>query len=276
MPTHLHGHILDLIINRMSAKLVQGSPQIDRYISDHAAILCWLSSYKPDLPVKSITYGKLRSIDMNQMKSDLKDSDLGGINRLYVEDMSGTDLNAMALKYNVTLSSVLEHHAPLKVVTKTLSPTVPWYNESIVCSRKSQRKAERKWRTRTMEDLQVFKTRRNYVTFLLNKARREFYSEFIEESSIDQRKLFRAADDILGIKENLIPTFPDQLNKTLLANDIARFFVKKTNDIRNEIESTCAISSDLHKVPPDPKVECAKVLRSFKLFSEGDTTAIII
>ena len=77
-----------------------------------------------------------------------------------------------------------------------------------------------------MEDLQVFKTRIN-VTFLLNKARREFYSEFMEENSVYQRKLFRAANEILGIKENLVPTFPDQLNKTLLANDIARFFVKK-------------------------------------------------
>ena len=138
---------------------------------------------------------------MNQMKSDLKDSDMCAVNHLYVEDVSGTDSaadsNAFALKYNATLSSVLEHHAPLKVVTKTLRPTVPWYNELIVCARKLQRKAERKWRrTRTMEDLQVFKTRRNYVTFLLNKARREFYSEFMEENSVDQRKLFRAANEI--------------------------------------------------------------------------------
>ena len=68
------------------------------------------------------------------------------------------------------------------------------------------RKAERKWgRTRAMEDLQVFKTRRNYVTFLLNRARRQFYSEFMEENSVDQCKLFRAANEILGIKENLVP-----------------------------------------------------------------------
>ena len=39
-----------------------------------------------------------------------------------------------------------------------------------------------------MGDLQEFKTRRSYVTFLLNKARREFYSEFMEENSVDQRK----------------------------------------------------------------------------------------
>ena len=96
----------------MSEKLVHGLPQIDRYISDHAAILCWLSSYKPDLSVQSITYRKLKSIEMNQMKSDLKDSDMCAVNHLYVEDVSGTDLNAMVLKYNATLSSVLEHYAP--------------------------------------------------------------------------------------------------------------------------------------------------------------------
>ena len=69
------------------------------------------------------------------------------------------------------------------------------------------------------------------MTFLLNKTRRQFYSEFIEENSVDQRKLFSAANEILGIKENLVPTFLDQLNKTLLANDIARFSVKKIDDI---------------------------------------------
>ena len=98
---------------------------------------------------------------------------------LWLFSASSTD-DSVALyfkRYNATLSSMLEHHAPLKVVTKTLRPTVPWYNELIVCTRKLRRKAERKWRrTRTMEDLQVFKTRRN-VTFLLNKARRECYSE---------------------------------------------------------------------------------------------------
>ena len=88
-----------------------------------------------------------------------------------------------------------------------------------------------------MEDLQVFKTRIN-VTFLLNKARREFYSEFMEENSVDQRKFFRAANEILGIKENLVPTFPDQLNKTLLANDIARFFVKKIGAVVAQMAST--------------------------------------
>ena len=98
-----------------------------------------------DLSVKSITYRKLRSTDMDQRKSDSKDSEMCAVDRLYVY-VSVAYLNPMVLKYNVTLSSVLEHHAPLKVVTKTSRPTVPWYNELIVCVRKWQRKAERKWR----------------------------------------------------------------------------------------------------------------------------------
>ena len=61
----------------------------------------------------------------------------------------------------------------------------------------------------------------------------------------------------------------------LINANIARCFVKKIEDIRNEIESTCAILSDLHEVPPDAKVECANVLRSFNQLSEGDISAII-
>lgn len=43
--THLPGHILDLLITRVSEDLVRGVPLIDRYISDHAIIMCWLSLY---------------------------------------------------------------------------------------------------------------------------------------------------------------------------------------------------------------------------------------
>ena len=50
--------------------------------------------------------------------------------------------------------------------------------------------------------------------------------------------------------------------------------MKKIDVIRNEIESTCAISSDLNEVPPDPNVECSKVLRSFNLLTEGGINAI--
>ena len=35
-------------------------------------------------------------------------------------------------------------------------------------------------------DLKEFKAKRNYVTYLLNKARREYFMQFMEENGSDQ------------------------------------------------------------------------------------------
>lgn len=64
---------------------------------------------------------------MNVMKSDWKDSEMCAVNRLYV-DVRNRFQCYRVLKYNATLSSVVEHHAPLKVVNyygfKTYCPIV--------------------------------------------------------------------------------------------------------------------------------------------------------
>ena len=59
------------------------------------------------------------------------------------------------------------------------------------------------------------------MTYLMNKARRDFYSEFMVENGADQRKLFNAAKKLLGMKDE--PLFAEHLDKTIIANDIGRY-----------------------------------------------------
>lgn len=129
----------------MSDDLVHGVPLIDRYVSDHAIIMCWLSLCKHELSVKTITYRKLKSIDLNSFRSDLKNSVLCQFQG--TGDKNIADLDAIVRDYNTILSTVLEGRAPLKTKTKVVRPTVPWYNDEIDCTRRLRRKAERKWRT---------------------------------------------------------------------------------------------------------------------------------
>ena len=75
-----------------------------------------------------------------------------------------------------------------------------------------------------------YKKKRKYVTNLMNKPMQDFYSKFIEDNSTDQRKIFGAAKKLLGTHELL--RFPDHLDKTVLANDIGKFFVRKIEHIR--------------------------------------------
>ena len=107
------------------------------------------------------------------------------------------------------------------------------------------------------------------MTYLMNKARRDFYSEFMVENSADQRKLFNAAKKLLGKKDE--PLFADYLDKTIIANDIGRYFVRKVENIRSEIDATPISQSDRDLVHPDKTVVHANViLRSFRNLSEQE------
>ena len=94
----------------------------------------------------------------------------------------------------------MDKHAPLQSRTIVSRPRVPWYNDEIRQAKRDRRKAEKKWRrTKLHSDLTEFQIKRNTVTNLLYKARREFYTpDFIAENSHDQRKLFRASKRLLN------------------------------------------------------------------------------
>ena len=144
---------------------------------------------------------------------------------------------------------------------------VPWYSNEINDAKRSRRKAERKWRkTRLPVDFADFKRKRNKVTNFMNKTREEFYCKFIEDNGTDQRKLFCAAKKLLGASDVL--NFPVHLDKTVLANDVSKFFVRKVEHIRQNTDSICLSSADRNLVPPDGEASdiTDEVLRSFSKF----------
>ena len=74
--THVHGYTLDLIISRKSDTTIYGAPGIDRFLSDHGAVHFTINSNRPDITVKTVSYRKLKSIDMNAFQLDIAVSDL--------------------------------------------------------------------------------------------------------------------------------------------------------------------------------------------------------
>ena len=47
VPTHVSGHTLDLMITREHDPVISSVPVADRYLSDHASVLCSLNNAKP-------------------------------------------------------------------------------------------------------------------------------------------------------------------------------------------------------------------------------------
>ena len=124
-------------------------------------------------------------------------------------------------------------------------------------------------------DFADFKRKRNKVTNLMNKTREEFYSKFIKDNGTDQRKLFCAAKKLLGTSDVL--NFPVHLDKTVLANDVGKFFVRKVEHIRQDTDSICLSSADRNLVLPDGEALdiTNEVLRSFGNLSERNVCELI-
>ena len=111
-------------------------------------------------------------------------------------------------------------------------------------AKSERRKAEKRWRrTRLDSDLAAFKVKRNAATALMNKARREFYTNFIEENSGDQKKLFAASNRLLnrGSADCLPPT----IDRAQFAEDFGKFFVRKIVNISSRLVSYAAFVSKI-------------------------------
>ena len=119
-PTHEGGHTLDLVITRQYDQVIKSAPMIDRFISDHAAVLCQLDSVKPCTAVKEISYRQLKSIDMDALRADLTTSEL--CTNVF------TDLDMMVSCYNSTPSWLLHKYAPLRTKSVANRKRVPWIN----------------------------------------------------------------------------------------------------------------------------------------------------
>ena len=201
--------------------MVASKPVVDQFISDHAAVLCTLAPSRSGLSVKTSNYRKIKSIDVDHLKRNFRSTAF--INIAAEEPTTDDELESYARAYNSTLSALLDKHAPLRTRTRVSRPVVPWYSKEIDEATRSSRKAERKWRRNgSLPYFDDYKKKRNYATNLMNKARQEFYSNFIENNSADQRKLFNASKKLLVTCEMLC--FPYHLDKTVLADDTRIFF----------------------------------------------------
>ena len=121
-PTHRSGHTLDLMITREFDCMIHSEPSSDVFYSDHCTVLAELSLYRPVLKVKEVSCRKLKAIDRELLRRDLRASRL-----CRDPPESITDFVSC---YNTTLSGLLNKHAPLFKRTITVRPRLLWFNET--------------------------------------------------------------------------------------------------------------------------------------------------
>ena len=102
-----------------------------------------------------------------------------------------SDLDKLVDCYNTTLVDLLDRHAPLKTKTVTVRPQVPWYSEEMREAKRERRRLERKWRsTRSAADFELFKKKKNRVTYLLKEAKSAFLLNLLIKMQIIKASYF--------------------------------------------------------------------------------------
>ena len=136
LPTHNRGQILDLIITRAEDCLVSDIVVKDPVLSDHLAVHCKLKLKKLPAERREVSFRKLKSININSMREDLKSSTV--IMDAY------TNLSGLINSYEHEPKRILDTHAPEKSRMITIRPLASWYDNSIDVEKKKRRKPERR------------------------------------------------------------------------------------------------------------------------------------
>ena len=127
--THRSGHTLDLIITRDLDGLVQTTPISDSFLSDHCTVLSELTIRMPPTTVKEVCYRKTKAIDIESFKDDLRKLRL-------CQDPPDALIDLVSC-YGLTMTSLLDKHAPLQKKTMTVCPRVPWFNNEVKEAKRS-------------------------------------------------------------------------------------------------------------------------------------------
>ena len=107
-------------------------------LQDHYAIIARLNIAKQSPTNKSITFRKLRDIDLNDFKSDMRNSPL--LNNCTLP------LDVMVNNYNKSLSITLDNHSPIICKIITVRKNALWYDNTLLSAKRLRRKLERIWR----------------------------------------------------------------------------------------------------------------------------------
>lgn len=149
-----------------------------------------------------------QSINLPKFKNDLRNSEL----------LLNTSKHLAGLVncVNTTLKSIIDKHAPWRKKTMTQRAQAPWLSDEIRSAKCHRRIAECNWwSTKSESDWRTFKLLRNKAVLLMNKARCEFYTDFISNIS-GQRKLFAGTKKLLN--QSAETPFPLHGDKLALAN----------------------------------------------------------
>ncbi len=158
------------LLTRGKEDMIKSVEVVDHVISDHLTIQFELQNQKSPPETKSVTFRKLKSVNKDTLKNDMK-------TRLASVATSGSANDAVSI-YNATLRDVINNHAPMYTKDVIVRPIAPRYGDEIQEARRKRRRCERHWRKTKFEiDRQLYKEQRDLVADKINEARQNYYKK---------------------------------------------------------------------------------------------------
>ncbi|GFR75097.1 ATP-dependent DNA helicase [Elysia marginata] len=183
--THENSHTLDLVItNSLDQSATLQNLRVDECgISDHHCVHCELSPQKPRSVRKSIQFRKTSSINIMDLKDDIRASKT---EENFIQEISMND------KINILNNTKVNKHAPLVKGNIVLRSNTQWYNDGICEAKKHQRTAEKNWRKP-----QLFSKVRNHTNRLIVNSKEDNIKTKISENKKNLRELYRIVDGLV-------------------------------------------------------------------------------
>ena len=258
VPTHLSGNTLDLIITREHQDLKCIHISTGYYISDHCFVHAHVTTPRASLVVKTIKYRKLKEIDMDTFRSELK--------HLIDTTLPETsDVNNLTGLYDTILTNMINKHAPWKERKITIRPKIPWYSKALREKKCVLRQQERIWKqSKLQSDYNNFKKCRNEYRRQLEHQKTEYYSNKIHESKGNSKSLFKIVTGLISSsKDN---TMPEGSSKEL-CEEFADFYQDKIIRLRTDMEG-----SDIYA----PSNACTSSMNDYRAITECEVKKIVM
>ena len=186
MPTHRHGHFLELIITSANTTL---NPIITSSLivtSDHYPIFTSINVHpNPPPPPTTLTYRRINAIDYPKFIDQLNSSPLITNPPSCLPDL--LDL------FFATLRSLLDRHAP-PLLTKTnkssrTAPT-PWITAEYLSLKSARRRLEHTYMaSHSIFDLKLLRSSTNRYHKFIAGAKKSFYAALVQSFSSKPRAL---------------------------------------------------------------------------------------
>jgi exonuclease III len=233
--THKFGNILDFIISASEPNIVTTVRSSGKF-SDH---FCLTAQLRMEAPVRNcsnlIKFRKFTKINSSKLCDDLVNSPL--------ITCPLTSSTALYNQYHTTLTNLLDIHAPYQSKTCKHTPN-KWINQRILEAKRTKRQLERIWRkcksTYNRSKLNKFT---HYFNRLVREEKNKHYTELIDSSSSNPKKLWKAVNQILhrSPESALPPSTSDQV----LADEFSCYFSNKIQNIREKFPPiTSTLNSD--------------------------------